>query len=309
MKILIVDDEEGIRKTCERALTQAGHQVSTCASGDDALPRLSEGWDLIVTDLTMPGKIDGNELVRRARAAGHADIAMMSAYATMESTIAALKDGACDYMLKPFSIAALLDLVRRREAGQAREASHPPQPISPRSMRMGTYLFADVRGFTSFSRTVNSEEAAERLDAMLACFIEAVNAEGGTIHKFMGDGAMAIFGLPLPHAEPAAGAARAALRAKAAVEKLGTLRFGFGINTGLAAAGSLGNTARAEYEVIGAPVNLAARLEAAAGPGQILIGADTRALLDQRFVVGEPRNLTLKGYDEPVPASELVGLK
>jgi adenylate cyclase len=308
MKILIVDDEAGIRKICERALTQAGHRVATCASGAEALPRLGEDWDLIVTDLTMPGGIDGNELVRRARAAGRADIALMTANASLESTIAAVRDGACDYMLKPFSMAALLDLVRRREALRSREAAHPAKPVSPRSVCTATYLFADVRGFTRFSQTVSAEKAAVTLDAILNCFIEAVGAEGGTIHKFTGDGAMALFGLPLPHAEPAAGAARAALRAKAAVDALGGLRLGFGINTGTSAAGSLGNAARAEYDVVGAAVNLAARLEEAAAPGQILLGADARVLLDGRFEVGAPLSLTMKGYAEPVPAAELLGL-
>jgi class 3 adenylate cyclase len=310
MKILIVDDEPGIREICGRALRSEGHDVSYCESGEDAVGRLEERWDLIVTDLTMPGAVDGNELVRRARAAS-APIAMMSAYPTVGSTVSALQDGACDYLLKPFSLASLVDLVRRRASGAAK----PAEPIEARSLRTATILFADIRGFTSFSERVSPVEAASRLDELLACFIEAVHAEGGTINKFIGDGAMAVFGVPLPHAEPAAAAARAALRARAAVERLAgrsalveSLRFGFGINTGLVAAGFLGTKASSEYGLIGAPVNLAARLEEAAGPGQILVGSETAGELDGRFVLAAERALCLDGIRAPVLASELVSL-
>lgn len=312
MRILIVDDEPGIREICGRALRSEGHEVSDCVSGEDALSRLAERWDMIITDLTMPGRVDGNELVRRARAAGAAPIAMMSAYATVDSAVSALKDGACDYLLKPFPLASLVDLVRRRGAAAAAEPAALPAPIEPRRLRTATVLFADVRGFTAFSERVPPEEAASRLDELLACFIDAVHAEGGTINKFIGDGAMALFGAPLPHAEPAAAAARAALRARAAVDRLGrpasgeALRFGFGINTGLVAAGFLGTKDSSEYGVIGAPVNLAARLEEAAGPGQILVGGETAALLGPGFVLAAERDLLLDGIRAPVRASELV---
>lgn len=304
MRILIIDDEPGIREICGRALRSEGHEVTACDSGESALPLLPERWDLVLTDLSMPGKVDGNEVVRRARAAGSASVAMMSANPTVASTIAALQDGACDYLLKPFALGSLINLVRRLAGGGA--SAVPAAPIEARRLRTATILFADVRGFTSYSETVTPEEAASRLDELLACFIEAVHAEGGTINKFIGDGAMAVFGVPLPHPEPAAAAARAALRARAAVERACGLRFGFGINTGLVAAGCLGTKASSEYAVIGAPVNLAARLEEAAGPGQILVGSETSALLEGRFVLSSGRDLHFEGIRAPVRASELV---
>lgn len=306
MRILIVDDEPGIREVCARALRSEGHEVSDCESGERALPRLTEHWDLIIIDLTVPGAVNGNELVRRARA-GSTPVAMMTAYPTRESTISALRDGACDCLLKPFPLAALLDLVRARAAGRRTAAA--PEAIAPRSLRMATVLFAEARGFTSSSERVSPETAASCLDEMLACFISAVHAEGGTINKFMGDGAMAVFGVPLPHAEPAAAAARAALRARAAVERLRGPRFGFGINTGLVAAGCLGTKAGSEYGVIGAPVNVAARLEEAASPGQILVGRAAADQLDGRFALADERALLLDGICAPVRASELVSLR
>jgi class 3 adenylate cyclase len=302
VKILIVDDEAGIREVCGRALRAEGHEVSYCVSGEEALGRLSEPWDLIVTDLTMPGSVDGNELVRRARAAGSAAIAMMTAYPTLDSSIHAVRDGACDYLLKPFELQALLDVVRRRESGNSAAAA----PIEARRLRTATVLFADIRGFTPFSERVGPDVAATRLDELLARFIEAVHAEGGTINKFIGDGAMAVFGVPLPHADPAGAAARAALRTRAAVEALGDLRFGFGINTGLVAAGHLGAGSAAEYGIVGTVVNIAARLEETAGPGQILVGGEVASLLRERFLLAPERALCLKGLRTPVTAAELV---
>lgn len=302
MRILIVDDESGIRDVCGRALRAEGHEVADCDSGEAALARLREHWDLILTDLAMPGRIDGNELVRLARAEGGIPIAMMTSHPTVPSTVAALHDGACDYLLKPFPLSALLDLVRRRQSG------HPPAhaPIEPRRLRMATMLFVDVRGFTHFSETLPADQAASRLDEVLACFIEAVHAEGGTVNKLLGDGAMAVFGAPLPHPDPDGAAARAALRARAAIERLGALRCGFGVNTGLVAAGCLGSDDCAEYGVIGAPVNVAARLVEAAGPGEILVGGETALSLEKRFVLGASIALTLKGFRTPVHAQELI---
>ncbi|MBI3553337.1 MAG: response regulator [Elusimicrobia bacterium] len=328
MRILIVDDEEGVRDVCERALRLNGHEVSCCASGEDALPRLGEPWDLVLTDLTMSGKVDGNEVLRRARAAGEADVVLMTVYPSLDSTIAAVKDGACDYLLKPFSLGSLKELVRRREESR-RQARRPRQTIarflSPqiaehvlqaadgaaerREIRMATILFADVRRFTPFTELVGPEDAASQLDEMLACLIEAVQTEGGSINKFMGDGAMALFGAPRDHKEPAAAAARAALRARAATQKLGRLEFGFGINSGPVAAGCLGNAQRAEYSVIGSAVNIASRLEEAAHPGQILIGPGVYAALDERFVCAPARLMEFPGVGGPLFVSELVRIR
>lgn len=302
MRILIVDDEAGIRDVCSRALRGAGHEVAACVSGEEALALLPEHWDLVVSDLQMPGSVDGNEVVRRARAAGTGGVALMTAYPTLGTAVSAIRDGACDYLLKPFSLDALLSLVRRRETGR------PAEPVrEPRRLREATVLFADVRGFTAYSSGVAADAAAAALDGMLGCFIEAVHAEGGTVHKFIGDGAMALFGLPVPHADPAAAAARAALRARDGVRRLGALRFGFGLNSGLVAAGTMGTRDRAEFDVIGSVVNLAARIEEAAVGGQILVGPGARAALAPDFRLGPPARLSLDGFKDLVEVSALVG--
>lgn len=351
MKILVVDDEQPIRQVCERALRRDGNEVLSCASAKEASERLGEGWDLVLSDVTMPGGMDGHELLRRARQESGADVILMTGYPGLDSAIAALKGGGYDYLIKPFGIDALLGAVRRcqekrelsrelarekklreelertRRAQQAfgqfatpevaRFVLERPEDFLKRGERRTvTTLFVDVRGFTSFAERVQPEEAVLSLNEVMELVIAAVHAEGGIVNKFLGDGLMAVFGAPLPHADHAGAAARAALKARAAVENLARerrglclefLRFGFGINTGEAVAGCFGTMERAEYTVIGHAVNVAARLEGSAKAGQILIGPATAELLGERFLVGRGVALDLAGLSESLRAAELLG--
>ncbi|MDX6771227.1 MAG: adenylate/guanylate cyclase domain-containing protein [Elusimicrobiota bacterium] len=113
MRILIVDDEEGIRRFGERVLSEAGYQCASCGDGRQATERLGEGWDLVLTDLMMPGGVDGLEVLRRARAAANADAILMTGHPDMDSAVGALRDGAYDYLIKPFGPAQLLAAVKR----------------------------------------------------------------------------------------------------------------------------------------------------------------------------------------------------
>jgi class 3 adenylate cyclase len=305
VRILVVDDEAGIRAVCERALRSAGHEVECCDSGEQALTRLDDGcWDLVLSDIRMGGAVDGHEVARRA-AAGGAGVALMTAFPSLDSAVTALRAGACDYLYKPFPLTDLLQLAARRAGGRG---PAPAPAIEPRRLRDATVLFADARGFTSFAESVSPEEAASRLDAALSTFIHAVHAEGGQINKLTGDGAMAVFGVPLPHPDPAAAAVRAALRARDGMGAGAPLRFGFGVNSGLVAAGRLGSGEDSEYGVIGSVVNVAARLQEHAGPGELIAGEETLRRLGARAVSGPTLELRLKGLSRPVTAAAVLDL-
>ena len=164
-----------------------------------------------------------------------------------------------------------------------------------------TVLFCDLVGSTSMGDHSDPEllrEAMGRYHAELRTILER---HGGTVEKFIGDAAMAVFGIPQVHEDDALRAARAADEIRQAVGRLG-LEVRIGLNTGEVVAGE------GETLVTGDAVNVAARLEQAAQSGQVLMGASTERLV-RAVVLAEPvEPLALKGKAERVPAYGLLEL-
>jgi two-component system response regulator PilR (NtrC family) len=105
-RVLVVDDERSMREFLAICLRREGHEVSVAASGEQALASLeTEPVDVIVTDLKMPGPIDGLGVLEAARRPEHgAEVIVVTAFATPETAIAAMKQGAYDYLTKPFKV-------------------------------------------------------------------------------------------------------------------------------------------------------------------------------------------------------------
>jgi DNA-binding NtrC family response regulator len=113
-KIMVVDDEEAMRESLSAWLRKDGHIVETAASGQEALSRLPDaGYDLLLCDIKMPG-MDGLELLQKVKAR-HPDILiiMITAYASIESSVQAMKLGASDYLIKPFDPEQLMLLIEK----------------------------------------------------------------------------------------------------------------------------------------------------------------------------------------------------
>src|SRR2546430_895855 len=167
-----------------------------------------------------------------------------------------------------------------------------------------TVLFADLVGFTQRAEKMDPEDVR----ASLAPYLERVRAElehlGGTVEKFIGDAVMAVFGVPVAHEDDPERAVRAALVMRS---RLGTMgdRWGtpvalrIGINTGLVVTGT--NPGR-DFIVTGEAVNLAARLQQAAEPGEILLGERTFRAVEPLARTVAPRSLRVKGRAGPVTA-------
>ena len=126
-----------------------------------------------------------------------------------------------------------------------------------------TVMFVDVRDFTPFAEANTAEDTVARLNALFAIVVPAVVDAGGHVNKFLGDGALAVFGAPNDLADHAEAAVTAALLIQRLVaERLGgTLRIGIGINTGVVIAGTIGGGGKLEFTLIGDTVNVAARVE------------------------------------------------
>ena len=164
-----------------------------------------------------------------------------------------------------------------------------------------TVLFCDVVGSTAFGESVDPEA----LQGLLARYFERMKAivesHGGSVEKFIGDAVMAVFGVPVAHEDDALRACRAAVEMRDALPELG-VEGRIGVNSGEVLTGT------EERLATGDAVNVAARLEQAAEPGEVLIGADTLDLVSDAVEAGEERLLELKGKTEPVPARRLVAV-
>ncbi|MGB9303402.1 MAG: adenylate/guanylate cyclase domain-containing protein, partial [Mycobacterium sp.] len=129
--------------------------------------------------------------------------------------------------------------------------------------RKVTVMFIDIRDFTPFAEANTAEDTVARLNALFEIVVPAVVDSGGHVNKFLGDGALAVFGAPGELADHADAALRAAvLICRLVDERFGAeLRIGIGINTGVVIAGTIGGGGKLEFTLIGDTVNVAARVE------------------------------------------------
>ena len=126
-----------------------------------------------------------------------------------------------------------------------------------------TVMFVDVRDFTPFAEANTAEDTVARLNALFEIVVPAVVDAGGHVNKFLGDGALAVFGAPNDLADHADAAVSAAVLIHRLVAERfeGALRIGIGINTGMVIAGTIGGGSKLEFTLIGDTVNVAARVE------------------------------------------------
>src|SRR4249919_692089 len=172
-----------------------------------------------------------------------------------------------------------------------------------------TALFADVVGSTQLTERMDPEDAREVLGGAVRRMVDAVEAFGGTVKDLAGDGILALFGAPVTHEDDAERAIRAALRIVEMAQGDGSPRVSVrvGIETGLVVLGPIGGGGRVEYGATGDALNTAARLQAHASPGCVLVGDVTRRAAGDLFAWGQERRLELRGKAEPVPAFEVIG--
>jgi class 3 adenylate cyclase/tetratricopeptide (TPR) repeat protein len=167
--------------------------------------------------------------------------------------------------------------------------------------KLATVIFADVVGFTSLAERTDAEVVARMVDAAFRRMGEVVTEHAGTVDKYMGDSVMAVFGVPVAHDDDAERAVAAGLAMR---ELGGDLAFSIGLNSGEVIVATVGRTS--DVTVIGDTVNVAARLEKAAAPGEVLCGRLTAELAGQRVVFRERQPVPLKGKREPVEVWEAV---
>lgn len=196
------------------------------------------------------------------------------------------------------------------------------QQIDPNSLRMDgnradiTILFADIRGFTSFSEKQSPEKLVSVLNRYLAAAAEAVLAEEGTVDKFLGDAVMAWFNAPIPQSDHTLRAVRTALAIRDAVEKLylelppeAHLAFGVGIHYGEVILGLIGTEKKLEYTAIGDSVNTTKRIQENSQKNQILISEAAYKRVKKHILVEELDEIHVKGKSRAIKVYEVLGLR
>lgn len=191
-----------------------------------------------------------------------------------------------------------------------------PMELSSVSARRNiAVLFVDIRGFTSMSESLEPEQVVSILNEYFSVVYSSIIAWNGTLDKFIGDAAMAVFNAPNDVEDYVFNAVCAAddiqknfepLREKFMSEYGKEVHLGIGINSGTAIVGNIGCMGRFDYTAIGDTVNTASRLESKALPGQILISETVYAEVENRVSVDRVGALSLKGKAKAVETYQII---
>jgi len=175
-------------------------------------------------------------------------------------------------------------------------------------------MFADIRGFTSFSENRDPADVVDAINTYFGFASASIERHGAIVDKYMGDAVMAHFNSPLlPTEQHAWLAVKTAWDTRALLEQHNNshnehLEFGIGVNTGIALAGNVGGKERMEYTLIGDAVNVAKRLQEHAAGGQILLGQSTYNAVSDRVQAKAAGNIQVKGRTANESVYELTGL-
>ncbi len=179
-----------------------------------------------------------------------------------------------------------------------------------------TVMFLDIRGFTQLAERLPPQEVVALLNDYFDLVVRVVLRYEGVVLKYIGDAVMVMFGIPRELPEPEFRAVCAALDVQSAAEALSRQRvaagrevahFGIAINTGPVIAGNIGSSQRLEYTLIGDAVNVASRLQAFAGPGEVVISLATRNRIAQPLRVESRGEVKVRGKQQTVAVLRVLG--
>lgn len=343
--LLVVEDTDDIRFFLA-ALLQDQYQVLAAASGTDGLHLAAHSPrpDLILLDVLMPD-MDGYEVLQRLRQDSRtADIPVifLTALSSAQEEQRGLDMGAIDYVTKPISPPILLARIKvhlersanaRRLKNLSEQLSRYLAPQVYQSLFDGsrqaeirtqrkqlTVFFSDICNFTAFTAQWQPEEVTLLLNSYFEEMSQIAAEFGATLDKFVGDAILIFFGDPhtLGVREDALQCVRMALAMQARMPVLHArwrsqgihrhFEIRMGIHSGFCDVGNFGSHLRMDYTIIGREVNLAARLEQAAAPGEILISRETHALVQHDMATEAREPVMVKGFADPIASHVVRGL-
>jgi len=183
--------------------------------------------------------------------------------------------------------------------------------LTGRERRRVSVVFIDLVAFSSMTRGLDPEEVRDLADRVLTAVAGVIEDFDGYVDSFKGDGLIALFGAPHSHPDDPQRAVLAAAKALETIEEIGRARGHelagrAGVNTGIVIAGSIGSGKVRSYTVMGSAVNLAARLEEAAGPGEVWVGPETYESTRHRLFYEPTGEIELNGFPSVREAYRLV---
>src|SRR5690348_14594770 len=197
-------------------------------------------------------------------------------------------------------------------------APSPARPAGSSERRPITVVFADLAGSTAAAERMDPEDWTVLVGKAFELMNRTVERYGGTIARLMGDGVLAFFGAPTAHEDDPERAVRCGLDLVRTIEELDAsrhiaeldqLKVRVGINTGPVVVGVVGTESASEYTAMGDTVNVAARMQASARPGSVLITAATHRFVSALVEAVDVGPLELKGKSATVRAYEITSLK
>jgi adenylate cyclase len=336
-EILVVDDNRVNRLLVARTLEQLGHRVAFAENGRQALEALrNRPADLVLLDIEMP-EMNGYQTLEALRAdpkLRDIPIVMMSSVDEVDSVARCIEMGAEDYLFKPINpillrarVAASLEKKRLRDQQRELFRKFATPEVAEDLLATGfalggkyvdaTVMFSDIRSFTGLAESLPPAETIDLLNSYYTLMFDAIGGQGGIVNQIQGDGLMALFGAPLPHADHAERAVRAGLEMLELVAGLNReqaaqgkpeIRIGVGIASGQVIAGYTGTERRVTYTCVGDTVNVAAHLEAHTKVlGQpVLINEQTRAGLSSAIRVQDHGSVQFKTKAQRVQVYSVV---
>ncbi len=335
-RILVVDDLEANRRLIGDRLRRDGHTVAEAANGTSALRMMQDNdFDLVLLDLMMPGftGFDVMARMRENRKLRNVGVIVVSAMDQEENAIKSITLGAIDYLAKPVNpillrarIGASLARNRWREQEQRyrlhleaeKDKSEalllntlPPQVV--KRLTSGekviadaydnvTVLFSDFVNFTTFSEAREPQEVVEVLNRIVIEFDDLGLDLGVEKIKTIGDGYLAVAGLPVPRPDHAEIMADMALGMMDILESMNKrlktdLEMRIGLHSGLVVAGIIGSHKFA-YDIWGQTVNLGARHESYSLPQHIHVSSETARLLEPKFNLKSRGTISIRGFGD-----------
>ena len=318
IKILIVDDEEGVRISLKKVLQRDGYEIFLAETGMEAIDFVRNHIneiDAVISDFKMPG-LDGLETLTEIGKINPEIIRIiLTGYATLDRAIDSVNSDIDGFLTKPFDNNEIRLKLREFHIKKRLKQFVPSQVLdelqkfsqnlAPRNQKV-TILFTDIRGFSKMAETLTPLELSELLNLHYFYPLDnIVFKHNGTLDKHIGDSIMGIFGAPLTQDDDAKRAVACAIEMRNKVAEVNKgvriknmkIPVGFGISTGDSMVGIFGSAIRKEYTALGRPVNLAARLERIALEDQILICSKTYEAVKDFFTVEKIDHVSLRGIE------------